>query len=210
MKLNWAERWVVNNPSRIVEQRLQMRWFKKKAALAAGGTILEIGCGRGAGARLILEHFQPAVLHAMDLDIEMIRKAGKYLPVSQRKLISMYAADVTHLPCRDESFDAVFGFGVLHHVPDWRGALTEISRVLKTGGVYCLEEIYPFVYQNFITKHILLHPREDRFFSRDIKEGLDGANLTIRDVLEAKYLGLLGVFVKTHSQGTSSASKNIP
>jgi len=196
MKLNWAERWVVNNPYRVLEQRFQIRWMKKVMPLKAGSAILEVGCGRGAGASLILKEFQPAVLHAMDLDIEMIRKAHKYLPPPQKNRVSMYAGDVLNLPYQDAAMDAVFGFGVLHHVPDWRAALAEVTRVLKVGGIYYMEELYPTVYQNFITKHILLHPREDRFFSPDLKAALRKVRLSIKDTVEAEKIGILGVFIK--------------
>jgi len=196
MKLNWAERWVVNNPVRVGEQRILVRLLKSMLPLSPGRTVLEIGCGRGAGAAMILNEFQPAVLHAMDLDIVMIRKAGNYLSSAERRKISFFAGDALHLPYRDASLDAVFGFGVLHHIPDWRSTVVEISRVLKAGGVYYLEELYPSLYQNFITKHILLHPEKDRFFGHQLKEALHGAKLTIKDAMEIRKIGILGVFVK--------------
>ena len=71
---------------------------------------------------------------------------------------------------KNQLFDAVFIFGGLHHIPHWRGALTEISRVLKPSGMFIFEELYPSLYQNFITKHILLHPKKDRFYSDDLKK----------------------------------------
>lgn len=196
MKLNWAERWVVNNPSRVLEQKFQIRWLQKVMPLQPGASILEVGCGRGAGAGLILDAFQPSVLHAMDLDSEMIRKAHKYLSPAQKRRISMYTGDVTHLPYSNGAMDAVFGFGVLHHVPDWRAALVEIVRVLKNGGVYYLEELYPTLYQNFITRHILLHPTEDRFTSRDLHEALQNVHLSTEHILEARPIGILAVLVK--------------
>ncbi len=196
MKLNWAERWVVNNPVRVIEQGFEIRWMKSVLPLAPGSTILEVGCGRGAGAGLVLDEFEPAVLHAMDLDADMIRRADKYLPASSKNKISMYAADALNLPYRDAVMDAVFGFGVLHHIPDWRAALREIARVLKVGGVYYLEELYPSLYQNFITKHILLHPTEDRFTSADLRDALEASRLSIKDSFEVKMVGILAVLIR--------------
>jgi len=196
MKLNWAERWVVNNPSRVFQQRFEIDWMSRSRPLEGGSTILEIGCGRGAGARLILKAFRPGLYHAMDLDLEMIRRAQRYLSPEERRKVSLYVGDVLALPYRDGSLDAVFAFGVLHHVPDWRAALREISRVLKPGGTYFLEEIYPFVYQNFITRHILLHPKKDRFCSKDLHEALEKCRFEVKAARELKLAGMLGIFLK--------------
>ncbi len=196
MKLNWAERWAVNNPLRVIQQRLEMRWLRNNSYLKTGAVVLEVGCGRGAGADLILKEFHPAFLQAMDLDIEMIRKAGDYLSPESRQRISFYAGDVLRLPYKDEALDALFGFGVLHHIPDWQSALREIARVLKTGGTYFLEEIYPSLYQNFITKHILLHPRQNRFISQELKQALNSVNLHLENFLEIPKIGILGLSIK--------------
>ena len=196
MKLNWAERWVVNNPFRVIEQRIEIHFLKGMISLKEGMKILEVGCGRGAGARLIHKTFQPSSLYAMDLDIDMVRKAKGYLSPEEREKILLHVGDVFRLPFRDGELDIVFGFGVLHHVLDWRGAAAEIARVLKTGGIYVLEELYPSTYQNFITKHILVHPNEDRFLSHDLREGLESRGLEIRNALELKKIGILAVAVK--------------
>lgn len=196
MKLNWAERWAVNNPLRPLQQRLEIRWFKKRCGLAPGGRILEVGCGRGAGSALIKEAFRPDVLHAMDLDIEMIRRAQTYLSPEMREGIAFYVGDVARLPYRDGTMDAVFGFGVLHHVPDWREALAEIVRVLRVGGIYCFEELYPSLYQNIITRRILLHPALDRFHSEDLRQAMQNAGLASGASLENRALEIIGVAVK--------------
>lgn len=196
MKLNWAERWAVNNPGRIIEQRIEINAFCRMLPLKAGATVLEIGCGRGAGAQLLIEKFKPSVLHLMDLDIEMIIKARRRLAFINAPSVTAYAGDVLRLPYKEAVFDAVFGFGVLHHVPDWRGGLAEIVRVLKPGGCYFFEELYPSLYQNFITRHILLHPAENRFNSEDWKAALQKQNLKIIKTREQKMLGILGAAIK--------------
>ena len=196
MKLNWAERWAVNNPSRPIQQRLEIRWMRKRRPLAPGSVVLEVGCGRGAGAAILRKEFQPALLLAMDLDLQMIHRAGSYLPEGERKKISFHVADVLRIPARTGSLDAVFGFGVLHHVPDWQTALREITRVLKPGGVYYLEELYPSLYQNFITKHILLHPPTNRFRSADLKRELKAAGLHLDHLFEYSKVGILGVLTR--------------
>ena len=196
MKLNWAERLVVNNPVRVMIQRRIIRWIKSVTRIAPQARILEIGCGRGAGARLIQEEFHPATLHAFDLDQRMIRLAGRYLKAESKDKICLYVGDATTLPYRDGVLDAVFGFGVLHHVPDWRRGLREIARVLKPGGIYFLEEFYPQFYQNFLARRIFLHPEHDRFYSQDLRAALQAAGFALQGRLEQPMLGILAVAVK--------------
>ena len=196
MKLNWVERVVANNPFRAALQRGEIHLLKSKIQLKNGAKILEVGCGRGAGARLILKSFQPSLLCALDLDILMVQKARAYLSPYEGERVSLFVGDAFRLPFKDDVLDAVFGFGVLHHVPDWRGAATEIARVLKIAGIYFVEEFYPSAYQNFITKHLLVHPKEDRFFSHDLRSALEAINLPIKEAIDFKKLGIVAVAVK--------------
>jgi ubiquinone/menaquinone biosynthesis C-methylase UbiE len=196
MKLNWAERWVVNNPMRVLEQSRQVRWFRKVRPLRPSDIVLEVGCGRGAGAVLTLRELGPARVYAMDLDFGMIRRAMKYVSAEQRHRIAFYTGDLEHLPHEEAILDAVFCFGVLHHVPNWRGAIAEISRILKPGGTLYLEELYPALYQNVVTKHILAHPAEDRFRSDDLRQALTSFNFEMLDSLELRWIGILTVLTK--------------
>ena len=196
MKLNWAERWVVNNPIRVFQQHIEIKWLRHMMPMKPEATILEVGCGRGAGAKLIHRAFKPSQLHILDLDIKMIQGAKTYLSGATKDIMTMYVGDSIDLPFKSDALDALFGFGFLHHVPNWRRALSEIARVLKSGGVYYMEELYPSLYQNVITKRILLHPEHDRFSSDDFRMALDDAHLRLADVFELRKMGILGVAAK--------------
>lgn len=187
---------MVNNPVRVMIQRLIVRWIGRSVTPNPQAKILEVGCGRGAGACLIMEKFHPALLHALDLDYRMICQALCHLNPEQRRCISLYVGDVVNLPYPDGALDGVFGFGVLHHLQDWRGGLKEIARVLKPGGFYFLEEFYPALYQNFLAKRLFLHPEHDRFYSPDLRQCLEECGLSMHRCLEQKQLGILAVVTK--------------
>ncbi|MDH3877958.1 MAG: class I SAM-dependent methyltransferase, partial [Desulfobacterales bacterium] len=117
MKLSKLERWAVNSPLRRVAQLLVMRWFRSTVALETGKTILEVGCGSGVGAKLISEAYHPARLYLLDLDLQMVQKANQRITGKDENRIYLCVGDAVRLPFRDDSVDAVFGFGFLHHVP---------------------------------------------------------------------------------------------
>ena len=196
MKLNLIERLVVNNPLRILAQRLEIDWFKRHRCLPPKMRILEIGCGRGAGGALIDRAFQPAQLHLLDLDFSMVRLARRQPRHSQPPRHPLWVADSVSLPFRGATFDAVFGFGFLHHVPHWRRALAEIARVLKPHGLYYAEELFPGLYQNAVTRRLLVHPEHDRFEHADFLNGLRAVHLHRLHSVALNRVGILCIAAK--------------
>ena len=208
MKLNLLERWYVNSPFRAGLQKLVMQWFKGTMPLKPGSYVLEIGCGRGVGAGMLLKNFEPDQLCLLDVDADMIDKARRLLTSNGKTNISYFVGDATQLPFEDDYFDAVFGFGFLHHVTAWRSGLTEIARVLKSEGKYYLEEFYPRLYQNFITKRLFVHPEGDRFNSFQLRDAFADTDLYLVHTFELKRLGILGIGVKT--EGKPFSCKEFP
>lgn len=184
MKLNLGERLMVNSPARLALQRWVVGAMRPMAELRTGAAILEIGCGRGEGGRLVNQAFRPNRLVLMDLDQKMITLA-------RRRDSLALVGDAEALPLVSGSFDAVFGFGFLHHVPDWRSALFEVARVLKPDGLYFLEEYYPASYQNPAARLVLKHPSHDRFHSPDLHQGLAAAGFSLMQRRERPWLGIV-------------------
>ena len=171
MKLNAVERIVVELPLRRFWQLQAIRWMAR-ASIPAPGRMLEIGCGTGHALGWIKRHFRAQRLTAVDLDMRMLEAAAGRGRQSRHSLAALACADTTRLPFAANMFDAVVGFGFLHHVPHWQKALAEVARVLKPGGTYFIEEFYPALYQNRLTRHLLRHPEGNRFRSRDLHTAL--------------------------------------
>jgi ubiquinone/menaquinone biosynthesis C-methylase UbiE len=164
MKLNKAERWLVNNPARAFAQRFyEMPLLRRLGGTVEGGRVLEVGCGRGVGLPLILKTFHAAMAVGIDLDPEQIGRARKRTADQYDGRIVLDVGSVTKLPFADASFDAAFDFGILHHVPAWQTGIAEIRRVLRPGGRIFFEEVTQAALDRWIYRRFLEHPRENRF-----------------------------------------------
>jgi SAM-dependent methyltransferase len=85
-----------------------------------------------------------------------------------------FVGDVTEIKSPSNKYDAVFVFGILHHVPEWKVALREIYRVLKPKGVLLIEEVNRSGV-DFVEKYLhFSHPKESRFdwpqFAEELKK----------------------------------------
>jgi SAM-dependent methyltransferase len=97
-----------------------------------GKRLLEVGCGMGTD--LLQFARGGAICTGVDLtprSIEISRHRFKLYGAPGDFLVT----DGERLPFPDESFDVVYSNGVLHHTPDTAGAVHEIHRVLRPGGL---------------------------------------------------------------------------
>ena len=142
MKLNRVEKALMNNPVRASLQRYyETPLLERLGGRLDGRRVLEVGCGRGLGTNIILKRFGAADVHAFDLDPDMVRQARQRLAAYPPGRVTLYQADVTAIPEPDASFDAVFDFGILYHVPAWPVAVAEIHRMLRPGGRFYFGEV---------------------------------------------------------------------
>ncbi len=92
---------------------------------APGRRLLDIGGGTGNYAQALRRQgWDPLVV---DLNGPMLARA-------RSKGLRTLQADAVALPLPNGSADAVMLVSMLHHVPDWRGALREARRVVRPGG----------------------------------------------------------------------------
>jgi len=196
MKVNWPERLWVNSPVRKMVQQREAGFFKDLCPLPPQGRYLEIGCGCGVGAKIISQSFAPAALYALDIDPSMLRAAQKKQKTWKTDHVYLLTADAQCLPFPDNAFNAVFNYGIIHHLEDWRKGIKEIARVLKPGGVFFFEEIYPPLYANFLFRRILDHPRENRFHGPEYRAALAAAALKLLAGYKESRFAILGAAVK--------------
>ena len=179
MKLNFVEKAMMNNPLRaMIQRRYEAKRLLAMGGPMAGGRALEVGCGRGVGSEIILDLFGAEEVDAFNLDPGMIEKASSRLE-SRGKRASLWTGDATDIKADDGTYDAVFDFGIIHHVPNWRDALAEVHRVLKPGGRFYAEEVLKRYIEHPLWRRLLVHPEGDRFDERGFADALGLAGFTV-------------------------------
>ena len=175
-------------PWRAFTGRLVLPWVLDDTRLR--GEVLEIGSGAGANAQVLLDRHPDMHLTATDLDPMMVASARRRLAPYGRR-VTVTEADTTALPFEDDTFDAVVSLLMLHHVIDWRNALSEVARVLRPGGIlvgYDLTDRLTARAMHLADRspHRLLAPS-------DLTDGLAAAGFTAAQV-DSRVLGTVARF----------------
>lgn len=164
MKLNLIEKALVNNPARaLLQRRYEAPLLERLGGRTSGLRVLEIGCGRGVGTQIIFERFGAREVHAFDLDPDMLDQARARLAGYPPERLRLFVGDAAAIDAESQTYDAVFDFGIIHHVPCWRRAVSEVARVLRTGGRFFFEEVTSHALSRWSYRTFLVHPKVDRF-----------------------------------------------
>lgn len=159
MKLTCFEKQLVNSPRHAQRTERTALALLKRVSLPPRPYCLEIGCGQGALARLLVERHDARVI-ATDYDSAQVALAQERLADLDGQ-IEFRVVDARDIPFDEAQFDAVFSFGVLHHIPSgWRKAVAETARVLKRGGWFVFTDLIVTPRAGRLIKQLL--PRLDQ------------------------------------------------
>lgn len=105
--------------------------FYDRVREAAGRRLLEVGAGTGQDSLFFQDN---------GLDVVAVDLAPAMVALCRDKGIEAHVRDLMHLGFDPESYDAVFSFNCLLHVPnrDLPAALRAIHTVLRPGGPFFL------------------------------------------------------------------------
>lgn len=189
--------------------------------------VLEVGVG--AGTDFLQWARAGAKVYGVDVTEEAIEHVKRRLKLFGHKAKKLLVADAERLPFKNDFFDIVYSWGVIHHTPDTDRAMHEIVRVCKPGGV-CRVMVYhrdSALARMFWAKHALLKGKPWKSVSRvlfekmesvgtkayteqEILEMMDGApikNLKIKPVLTYyDKLGRFGATAQTLAKLITSAA----
>ena len=146
-----------NMPARnTLQARVEIPLLVRSLRLPGGGSLLEVGCGRGVAIPEFARRLRPKRIVGLDLDQELLDVAAEQLAFAGVEA-TLINADVRTIPMDDSSVDLVVDFGTCYHIEEPEKALWEIRRVLKPGGL--------FVHETRVSQ-MLAHPV--RSFGRSI------------------------------------------
>ena len=113
------------------------------ARYAAGGDLLEVGCGTG----LLLRRFAQLTKSARGIDLSpgMLEKA-------RARGLDVSTGTVLDLPFPDASFDVTCSFKVLAHVEDIERALGEMVRVTRPSGAVIADFYNPYSLRGLVKR----------------------------------------------------------
>lgn len=101
--------------------RLQLKAVPEK--------ILVVGCGEGIEAAVLAEELGS---HVTGIDVL------SNFDARAAKIAELRVGDATKMAFEDESFDFVYSYHALEHIPDYGAALHEMRRVLKQDGEFLI------------------------------------------------------------------------
>ena len=190
MKLNRTEKALMNNPLReLLQWRYEAPLLERLGGRLDGLRVLEIGCGRGVGVEILLRRLGARHVTAFDLDPAMVALARRRLAPHGPDRVTVLVASATSIPAAEASFDAVFDFGIIHHVPDWRAAVGEVGRVLRPGGRFFFEEVTSHALARWSYRTFLDHPSRDRFSAGQFVAELERHRVIVEDRVVERFFG---------------------
>ena len=107
-------------------------WERRRAmlidAVSEGERVLDLGCGAGRFVAALRDAGADPV--GVELAEGALERARRNVPGADLRALAADGA----IPLEDSSVDLVWCSEVIEHVPDTAGLLSEVRRVLRTGG----------------------------------------------------------------------------
>jgi malonyl-CoA O-methyltransferase len=130
--------------ARRMAERLDMVMLKP-------ARLLDLGCGTGADLQPLRARYPDAQMIGLDRSMAMLRLADARTPRWRRWLpgvlggsqTALVRADIARLPIAPRSMDMVWSNLALHWVPDLPGALREVQRCVRIGGLFMFSMLGP-------------------------------------------------------------------
>jgi SAM-dependent methyltransferase len=141
MKMSKVEKIFVNSSSHSAQVSKHAEQLLRRINFQAGQGYLDFGCGNGAAPIYLARQYGLKVT-GVDVDPAQIQAAEEQSFSMDN--VRFCTLDGRELPFDDGEFDIVATNKVMHHIPNWQGALAEMVRVLRPDGYLIYSDlVYP-------------------------------------------------------------------
>ena len=127
----------IQPPSQMIE----------RSGIKEGMQVLDLGCGSGAFTSFAVRAVgSNGMVYALDIQQDMLKQLENKLSKPENediKNIKTILGNAYELPFDDGSLDLAYMVTVLQEIPDRNRALQEVNRVLKSGGILAVTELFP-------------------------------------------------------------------
>jgi len=134
---NYSAQQLALDSSAAYDQNMDAFRFGILKQYGTSKDILDLGCGSGSYLIPFVNESKSAI--GLDFSPQLLeafrKKLGEKLPENLR----LIRGDIRDIPLPESSIDFAFSFASLYHVPDPELYIAQISRVLRPGGIACLE-----------------------------------------------------------------------
>lgn len=111
------------------ESKIHVPWINSN--INPNAKVLDVGCGGGFLSNPLSELGHDVT--GLDISKESLEVAKRY---DTSKRVKYIAADARAIPLPDNSFDVIISMDFLEHVSEVQEVVSEISRILKPGGLF--------------------------------------------------------------------------
>jgi SAM-dependent methyltransferase len=127
-----------DNPN--IADRVSERLYEQVVGDAdlVGRTVVEVGCGAGAGSAHLARAYQPASLLGIDLNKNLIAWCCEHYDAAN---LQFRQGDAQSLPIASGGVDAVVNVESSHCYPSRLRFFEEVVRVLRPGGVFLFADL---------------------------------------------------------------------
>jgi ubiquinone/menaquinone biosynthesis C-methylase UbiE len=128
----------LNNEDEINRYPIQLYYYLAATITMKELDVLEVGSGRGGVAAYLSKYLQPKQMIGVDIATNAVKLANEYFGSASLQFVQ---GSAEQLPFANESFDIVINVESSHTYGSVPRFLSEVKRVLRTGGYLLCTDI---------------------------------------------------------------------